>query len=120
MTLDRMSDSIDFWLFKMPPTFKYTSENIEIVRKFFDKIKLDDNNNNNKDVLEFRDPSWWNVIDKIAEIGIVFVQLMLLDFLVPELLLIMRYTSEYMVMRNGITISIPKQNLTLWYHQLKN
>ena len=29
-------------------------------------------NNNNKAVLEFRDPSWWNVIDKIAEIGIVF------------------------------------------------
>jgi uncharacterized protein YecE (DUF72 family) len=69
-TLDRISDSIDFWLFKMPPKFKYTSENIEIVSKFFNKIKLD--NNNIKAVLEFRDPSWWNVIDKIAEIGIVF------------------------------------------------
>jgi uncharacterized protein YecE (DUF72 family) len=40
----------------MPPTFKYTSENIEIVSKFFNKIKLD--NNNIKAVLEFRDPSW--------------------------------------------------------------
>lgn len=67
-TLDRISDKIDFWLFKMPPSFKYTLENLEIVRKFFKNIELD----NNKAVLEFRDPSWWKIIDKIAEIGIVF------------------------------------------------
>jgi uncharacterized protein YecE (DUF72 family) len=67
-TLDRISDKIDFWLFKMPPSFKYTLENLEIVRKFFKNIGLD----NNKAVLEFRDSSWWKIIDKIAEIGIVF------------------------------------------------
>ena len=67
-TLDRISDKIDFWLFKMPPSFKYTLENLEIVRKFFKNIELD----NNKAVLEFRDSSWWKIIDKIAEIGIVF------------------------------------------------
>lgn len=39
-TLDRISDKIDFWLFKA--------------------------------VLEFRDSSWWKIINKIAEIGIVF------------------------------------------------
>jgi uncharacterized protein YecE (DUF72 family) len=67
-TLDRISDKIDFWLFKMPPSFKYTSENLEIVKKFFKNTGL----NNNKAVLEFRDSSWWKIIDKIAEIGIVF------------------------------------------------
>jgi len=67
-TLDRISDKIDFWLFKMPPSFKYTLENLEIVRKFFKNIGLD----NNKAVLEFRDSSWWKIIDKIEEIGIVF------------------------------------------------
>jgi uncharacterized protein YecE (DUF72 family) len=67
-TLDRISDKIDFWLFKMPPSFKYTSENLEIVKKFFKNTRLD----NNKAVLEFRDSSWWKIIDKIAEIGIVF------------------------------------------------
>lgn len=67
-TLDRINNIIDFWLFKMPPSFRYTSENLETVRTFFNKINL----NNNKAVLEFRDRSWWNVINKIAEIGIVF------------------------------------------------
>jgi uncharacterized protein YecE (DUF72 family) len=67
-TLNRIHDNIDFWLFKMPPSFQYTSENLETVRKFFNKIKL----NNNNAVIEFRDPSWWKSIDKIAEIGIVF------------------------------------------------
>jgi uncharacterized protein YecE (DUF72 family) len=66
-TLDRISDKIDFWLFKMPPSFKYTLENLEIIRKFFKNTGLD----NNK-VLEFRDSSWWKIINKIAEIGIVF------------------------------------------------
>jgi uncharacterized protein YecE (DUF72 family) len=28
--------------------------------------------NNNKAVVEFRDPSWWEVIDKIEKMGIVF------------------------------------------------
>jgi uncharacterized protein YecE (DUF72 family) len=67
-TLDRISDKIDFWLFKMPPSFKYTLENLEIVRKFFRNTRLE----NNKAVIEFRDPSWWEIIDKIEEIGIVF------------------------------------------------
>ena len=71
-TLSKIHDKIDFWLFNMPPSFKYTLENLETVRKFFNKIKLDDNNNNNKAVLEFRDVSCWKLIDKIAEIGIVF------------------------------------------------
>jgi uncharacterized protein YecE (DUF72 family) len=53
----------------MPPSFKYTSENLETVSKFFSAIKL---NSNHKAVIEFRDKSWWKVIDKIENIGIVF------------------------------------------------
>src|ERR671925_965767 len=50
-TLDKIKDKIDFWLFKMPPSFKYVPENLETLRKFFNDIKLD---NNSKAVLEFR------------------------------------------------------------------
>lgn len=67
-TLDRISDKIDFWLFKMPPSFKCTSENLEVVRRFFNNIRLE----SNKAVVEFRDPSWWDTIEKIAEIGVIF------------------------------------------------
>jgi uncharacterized protein YecE (DUF72 family) len=43
-------------------------ENLEIVKRFFHNSGLE----NNKAVIEFRDPSWWNIIDKIAEIGVIF------------------------------------------------
>jgi uncharacterized protein YecE (DUF72 family) len=70
-TLYKLNDKIDFWLFKMQPSFRYTLENLEIVSKFFSQIKLDDSNNH-KAVIEFRDPSWWKAIDKIENIGLVF------------------------------------------------
>jgi uncharacterized protein YecE (DUF72 family) len=65
--LDRINHKIDFWLFKMPPSFKYTSENLQTMNKFFDDTKL-----GNKAVIEFRHPSWWKIIDKIENMGIVF------------------------------------------------
>jgi hypothetical protein len=37
----------------MPPSFKYLLENLETVRNFFNKTKLD----NNESVIEFRDQS---------------------------------------------------------------
>jgi uncharacterized protein YecE (DUF72 family) len=40
---------------KMPPSFRYTLENLEIVRKFLTNTRVD----NNKTVPEFRDSSWW-------------------------------------------------------------
>jgi uncharacterized protein YecE (DUF72 family) len=67
--LYKINDKIDFWLFKMQPSFKYTLENLEIVSKFFSQIKL---LNNHKAVIEFRDPSWWKAIDKIEKIGVIF------------------------------------------------
>lgn len=51
----------------MPPSFKYTSENLNTVSSFFSNTQL-----KNNAVIEFRDPSWWKVIDKIENIGIVF------------------------------------------------
>lgn len=67
-TLYRIYDRIDFWLFKMPPTFRCSLENLEVIRNFFSRIKLE----NIKAVIEFRDKSWWKAIDKIENIGIVF------------------------------------------------
>ena len=65
-------DNIDFWLFKMPRSYRYTEENLQTVRTFFDKARLDNNSDNIRAVIEFRDPSWWTAIDRIEEIGIVF------------------------------------------------
>jgi len=62
-----MNDYIDFWFFKMPPSFNYNLNNLKTLSEFFSEINL-----GNKAVLEFRDPSWWKAIDKIEDIGIVF------------------------------------------------
>jgi uncharacterized protein YecE (DUF72 family) len=66
-TLELIKDKIDFWLFQMPPNYRYSVENFERVRVFFEKLNLE-----NKAVIEFRDTSWWNEVKKIADIGIVF------------------------------------------------
>lgn len=66
-TLKLIEDKIEFWLFQMPPNYKYNVENFERVRVFFEKLNLE-----NKAVLEFRDTSWWKEVKKIADIGIVF------------------------------------------------
>lgn len=49
-------------------TIKCTSEKLEVVRRFFNNIRLE----SNKAVVEFRDPSWWDTIERIAEIGVIF------------------------------------------------
>jgi uncharacterized protein YecE (DUF72 family) len=66
-TLEKINQKIEFWLFKMPPSFKHTSENLYTVSSFFSNTQL-----KNNAVIEFRDPSWWKVIDEIENIGIVF------------------------------------------------
>ena len=67
-TLELMEDKIDFWLFQMPPNYKYTNENMRTIKAFFESAKL----GNNKTVLEFRDPSWWKEVKRIAKMGVVF------------------------------------------------
>lgn len=53
-------------LFQMPPSFKYSSENLEAVIKNLDKTF--------KNVIEFRHLSWWNedVYKKMKENNIIF------------------------------------------------
>jgi uncharacterized protein YecE (DUF72 family) len=70
-TLEGVHDKIDFWLFKMPRTFKYTEHNLETVRVFFECSGLT-KSTKTRAVIEFRDQSWWGAIDKIGDLGIVF------------------------------------------------
>jgi uncharacterized protein YecE (DUF72 family) len=55
-TLDGIRDRIDFWLFKMPRTFRYTDQNLETVKAFFNRTGLT-NNQDARAVIEFRDSS---------------------------------------------------------------
>jgi uncharacterized protein YecE (DUF72 family) len=59
--LKEIEDKISFWLFQMPPTFIYEEKNLQRILNFFKKVKLE-----NKAVIEFRDPSWWN--EKVIKI----------------------------------------------------
>jgi uncharacterized protein YecE (DUF72 family) len=70
-TLEGIYDKIDFWLFKMPRTFRYTEQNLETVRVFFEKSALT-KDSKTRAVIEFRDPSWWGAVDKIEDLGAVF------------------------------------------------
>lgn len=70
-TLEGIYDKIDFWLFKMPKTFRYTEQNLETVRVFFEKSALTKDSKTSA-VIEFRDPSWWEAIDRIEDSGAVF------------------------------------------------
>jgi uncharacterized protein YecE (DUF72 family) len=62
-----LEDKIDFWLFQMPPGFKYSRENLDTLGRFFKKANL-----GNRAVVEFRDPGWWDAIEQVAETGAVF------------------------------------------------
>jgi uncharacterized protein YecE (DUF72 family) len=46
---------IDFYLFQLPPTFRYSEENVERVRRFAESSNL-----GFKMAVEFRDPSWFS------------------------------------------------------------
>jgi uncharacterized protein YecE (DUF72 family) len=67
--LKSIDKRIIFWLFQMPSSFKYSSENMDKIRNFEKKAKL-----GNKAVMEFRDSSWWEkrAINEIKSIGIAF------------------------------------------------
>ena len=56
-SLEPLDESIAFWLFQFPSTFKYNQENIERIRIFRENTDL-----NNKAVIEFRDSSWWSKV----------------------------------------------------------
>lgn len=77
-TLEPIIEKIDFWLFQMPPNYKYNQENMDRISSFFKDIarpvEKDNSNNDNNAVIEFRDPSWWEKqpIKEIEKLGISF------------------------------------------------
>jgi uncharacterized protein YecE (DUF72 family) len=66
-SLEAIEGKIDFWLFQMPSSFKYTQENLGTLRAFFKRAML-----KNKAVVEFRDPAWWKAITEVQDTGIAF------------------------------------------------
>lgn len=57
--------------YSMHWTFRYTDQNLETVRIFFEKSALT-KDSKVKAVVEFRDCSWWEAIDKLEDLGVVF------------------------------------------------
>jgi uncharacterized protein YecE (DUF72 family) len=66
-SLSPLEKKIDFWLFQMPPDYKYNEENLHTIGNFLDRTSL-----RNKAVVEFRNPTWWREINEIERIGVVF------------------------------------------------
>lgn len=62
-----IKNRIDFWLFQMPPSFKYDSDSMNRLKGFFGSVKL-----GNSAVTEFRHPSWWDHVKEVENLGIVF------------------------------------------------
>lgn len=77
-TLEPVIEKIDFWLFQMPPNYKYNQENMDRIRSFFTDIVRPANKgniiNDSNYVIEFRDSSWWKKqpIKEIEKVGISF------------------------------------------------
>lgn len=63
-SLREMDDMIRFWLFQMPPSYEYSEEHINTIRRFVDDSE------DNRFVFEFRNKSWWMHIDKVSKIGV--------------------------------------------------
>ena len=62
-----MLDKVKLWLFQMPPSFGCTEKNLERIKSFYESISV-----KGKLVIEFRDPCWWDLAEKISNIGYVF------------------------------------------------
>ena len=63
---------IDFFLFQLPPTYKFSAENMERLRRFSKMFNL-----GSRMAVEFRDVSWFrkDVIEFLREIGATFVSI---------------------------------------------
>lgn len=65
--LQPLEERIAFWLFQMPPNFRATEANMEKLREFFKKVRLQP-----KAVVEFRHESWWGKIEQVESMELVF------------------------------------------------
>jgi uncharacterized protein YecE (DUF72 family) len=63
---------IDFYLFQLPPTFKFSEESVERVKRFAEFSGL-----SFRMAVEFRDPSWFNreTVDVFRESGLTVVSI---------------------------------------------
>ena len=66
-TLSPIEKNIDFWLFQMPPDYKYSKENLQTIKNFLARTSL-----RNKAVVEFRNASWWTHAGEVRKLGITF------------------------------------------------
>jgi uncharacterized protein YecE (DUF72 family) len=58
---EALENKIEFWLFQMPANFKFSPENVNRVRSFFNNESTQQKiAARKKAVIEFRDSSWWN------------------------------------------------------------
>ena len=66
LIIDGLGSKLACFLFQMPPTFKYSGENLQ---RIVDNVPSHSNS-----IIEFRDVSWWNdlVIDSLHNAGITF------------------------------------------------
>ena len=65
--LSPLENSIDFWLFQLPPDYKFNNENLQTIQYFIDRTQL-----SNKAVIEFRHRSWWSQINDVEKTGVTF------------------------------------------------
>lgn len=66
-TLSLIEKNIDFWLFQMPPDYKYNKKNLQTIRNFLARTSL-----LNKAVVEFRNALWWTHSGEVKKLGIIF------------------------------------------------
>jgi len=65
--LSPLENNIDFWLFQLPPDYKYNKENLQTIQNFIHSTDLRD-----KAVIEFRNRSWWKQINDVKNMGVIF------------------------------------------------
>ncbi len=64
--LKPIKHKIVFWLFQMPPSFSATNSNLGRLKDFFESFT------EKGLVLEFRDPGWWGLRDKVLAMDLIF------------------------------------------------
>ncbi|MEM4312407.1 MAG: DUF72 domain-containing protein [Nitrososphaerales archaeon] len=62
-----IKDKISFWLFQLSSNFKYSDKNLEALKEFIAKTSIKE-----KFVIEFRESKWWEHVDDVKKLNIIF------------------------------------------------
>lgn len=65
--LKPIEDRVAFWLYQMPPSFKYNQQNLARLREYFANT-----GHTGTPVVEFRTPEWWGHVGELEEMGVAF------------------------------------------------